>query len=128
MPTGEVLARLKGLITSDPTLSLLEDGDSWVSAKATRNLGTVVDQIDFVVNPSDHVITFQSKQIEPVAGASDFGANRNRLETLRKQSVFGRMGQDMETADTAAQEGTLGQLKAFWGLQSGSGFEDINLE
>ena len=129
MSTAEVLARIKGLIQSDPSLTLLDDGDYWVSATASRNLGTCSDQIDFVIRPDDHVITFQSKQIQGPT-TSDFGANRNRLEDLRKKAggVFGRMGEAMETADTSVREGVGGQLKAFWGLQSGMGYEDIVLE
>jgi uncharacterized protein (DUF1499 family) len=129
MSVSEVRARLKGLIQSDPSLELTAEGDLWVSVKATRNLPTAsIDQIDFVIYPSDHVIVFQSKQIEG-SNTSDFGANRKRLEDLRQRSPFGLMGQDLESADTSTQrEGTLGQLKAFWGLQSGTGFEDVILE
>lgn len=128
MSTAEVLARLKGLIESDSSLTLLSEGELWVSATATRNLGACTDQIDFVIRPDDRVITFQSKQIEGPS-TSDFGANRNRLEELRKKvGVFGRMGEALETADTSAREGVGGQLKAFWGFTSGTGYEDVMLE
>jgi uncharacterized protein (DUF1499 family) len=129
MSSAEVLARLKGLIQSDSSLTLLGDGDLWVSASASRNLGTCTDQLDFVIRPDDHVIVFQSKQIQGPS-ASDFGANRKRLEDLRQKAggIFGRMGERLDTADTSAREGVGGQLKAFWGLQSGMGYEDIVLE
>jgi hypothetical protein len=42
------------------------------------------------------------------------------------------MGDSMNTADAATTgergNGPLGQLKAFYGLQSGSGFEDVLAE
>ncbi|GKY95708.1 hypothetical protein MPSEU_000531600 [Mayamaea pseudoterrestris] len=130
MSTPEVLARLKGLIQSDSTMTLESIGETYVSATASRNLGTCVDQLDFVIRPDDHVITFQSKQIQGSATTSDFGANRNRLEALRQKAggIFGRMGEGLETADTSVREGVAGQLKAFWGLQSGAGYEDVILE
>ena len=119
----EALARLKGLVASDPSLALVASSDKALRVKATRPLGAV-DQIDFVVNAADSVVTFISQRVDDPEGA-DFGANRQRLEALRQQAkgVFGVMG-----GTVAPREGGLGQLKAFYGLQSGAGFQDVLLD
>ena len=127
MSSDEAMARLKGLVSSDPKLEIVAQSDRYLKVKATRNLG--VDEIEFLINTDDKVITFISKRVDdPEAG--DFGANRKRLDELRKKSqgVFGVMGQEYASADTAPRENALGQLKAFYGLRSGSGYEDLLLD
>jgi uncharacterized protein (DUF1499 family) len=120
----EVLARLKGAISTDNMMTIAEQTDTAVLCKATRNFA--VDELVFVVNAEDHVVTFSSRQVEG-PDSSDFGAMRKRLEDLRRRAaVFQVMGGE-ESADNAPAEGALGQLKAFYGLQSGAGFEDVLL-
>lgn len=125
MSADEAMARLKGLINSDSKLEILQQSDRYLKVKGTRNLGT--DEIEFLVNPHDKVVTFVSQRIDDPE-ASDFGANRKRLEEMRKKSPFGVMGQEYLSADTAPRENALGQLKAFYGLRSGSGYEDLLLD
>lgn len=135
----EVVGRLKGAIASDATLSLEEQQQSAAAAapdksnryylrvRAARNF--CMDEIEFVVNPADRVITFRSQQIEGPDNVSDFGANRKRLDELRKRTgVLDVMGAEFDSADSGPREGTVGQLKAFWGLQSGGGYESILLD
>ena len=129
MSQAEAMARLKGAIVSTDTSMVIEqEAANYLRVKAPRNFAT--DQIEFLINPADHVITFRSEQVQGPSDISDLGANRKRLEDLRRKAqVFGVMGQDMYgegtvTADAAAKEGVLGQLKAFYGLQSGEGFEE----
>ena len=38
------------------------------------------------------------------------------------------MGGGLNSADTAPREGVVGQLKAFYGIRSGTGFEDTLLD
>ena len=60
---------------------------------------------------------------------SDFGANRKRLEDIRKRAgIFDVMGADFDSADSGPREGTAAQLRAFWGFQSGGGYESILLD
>jgi hypothetical protein len=60
---------------------------------------------------------------------SDFGANRRRLDGIRKEAkVFELMGGGGYDSIEMRGTGPLGQLKAFYGLQSGSGFEDLYAE
>jgi uncharacterized protein (DUF1499 family) len=124
----EVVGRLKGAIVADATLSLDEQRDNrYFRVRAARNFCT--DEIEFVVNPVDRVVTFRSQQIEGPDNVSDFGANRKRLDELRRRTtVLDVMGAEFETADSAPREGTVGQLKSFWGLQSGEGYESILLD
>lgn len=112
----------------------------YIQATAKRNLG-VTDDIEFYVKREDDVIVYRSSQtgiedlIQKSGGEKEFndlGANKKRMERLRKMSngVFGVMG-DLGGEDyyggasKGGSNGPLGQLKAFYGLQSGGGFEDV---
>jgi len=126
----EAFARLKGAIASDPSLSTTEvDEDGrFIRLEVLRPLAQ--DEVQFLVKAADKVVTFQSNEIDG-GSVSDFGANRNRIETMRKKcGVFEVMGGGM-TADSYGNVGSdrgggaLGQLKAFYGLQSGKGYQDI---
>lgn len=125
MSPSEAMARLKGAVSVDKTLSISKETDTSLKVVASRNFNT--DEIEFVVNSVDGVIIFRSRQVDGPS-VSDFGANRKRLEELRKAAKFGVMGEEFETADVAPREGALGQLKSFYGLRSGQGYEDIVLE
>jgi uncharacterized protein (DUF1499 family) len=133
---NEVVSRLKGILASDQTLSLMESTtiqDSknnnneyyYFRIQAARNVCT--DEIEFLINSNDHVITFRSKQVNGPDTVSDFGINRRRLEDIRKAlkvvTILGSTSNDGES-----NEGLSGQLRAFWGFQSGSGFESVLLD
>lgn len=124
MTKEEVVARLRGVIASDSTMMLVVDQPNYLKAQASRNFCT--DELEFVVNEADEVVTFRSSQVSGPA-VSDFNANRKRLDEIRVKARLGIMGQEYELADPSS-EGPLGQLKAFYGLQSGEGFEDVNLD
>ena len=125
----EVVGRIKGVVDADPTLQLVEQRDQrYFRVRAARNLG-YYDEIELVVQPADRVVIFRSQQVEGPESVSDFGGNRKRMENLRKQIPFLQvMGTDLESADSGPREGVGGQLKAFWGLQSGGGFEKVLLD
>lgn len=130
----EAFARLKGAIASDSSLKVTEiDEDARYikfEALGLRSGFSKTDEVEFLVKGDDKVVTFKSIE-KDAGGISDFGAQRSRLEELRKKSgVFGVMGSGL-TADSYGDVskgrggGALGQLKAFYGLQSGAGFEDV---
>ena len=126
----EAMARLKGVVATDPALELVsEEGGRYLKIKTTRKLAT--DIIEFVVNDKDQVVTFRSAEDTDVPSLSDFGANRKRLEEIRKKAeIFGVMGEGL-TADSyegGRGNGPLQQLKAFYGLQSGEGFEEVFMD
>jgi uncharacterized protein (DUF1499 family) len=130
----EIMSRLKGAVVTDSSSCEIvqQEGNQYlvVEAKRPADLFGTTDRLEFVINADDHVVTFRSSS--PSDG-NDFGLQRRRLEEIRKRAgVFGVMGDSMNTADTATVgergNGPLGQLKAFYGLQSGSGFEDVLAE
>jgi Protein of unknown function (DUF1499) len=126
-----VIGRLKGAIAADATLTLVEQNyvdDRYVCrVRATRNFCT--DEIEFVVNPADRVVIFRSQQVDGPDTVSDFGTNRKRLDELRRRiGVVDVMGAEFASADSGPREGTVGQLRAFWGLQSGGGYESVLLD
>lgn len=134
--TDEIMARLKGSIESDP-LSTVVSQDSnirlLVDSKRKNDLisGTV-DRLEFVINKSDGVVTFRSSAPSE-STFTDFGYQRKRIEEIRERAgIFGVMGDTLNTADTKTVGerggGPLGQLKSFYGLQSGGGFEDVLAE
>lgn len=129
----EVMSRLKGAIVSDSGCQILkQDGNKYLKVEARRNdLFDSIDELEFVVNEKDQVVFFRSRATNN--DNTDFGINKKRLEDIRKRAgIFGVMGEYMNTADSASigerGNGPLGQLKAFYGLQSGGGFEDVVLE
>ena len=124
----EAMARIKGVVAADPSLTLVEEV-SPTYLKVTTNRGPldITDELEFLVNAQDKVVMFKSYEIgEP--SVNDFGANRKRLQGLRKKAgVFGVMGDGL-TADSyegGRGNGPLQQLKAFYGLQSGEGYEEV---
>jgi uncharacterized protein (DUF1499 family) len=125
----EVMSRLKGSIVADPACEIVDqDGNIYLKAQAKRaDLFGSIDVLEFVINASDQVVTFRSAADND---KNDLGANKRRLDEIRKRTgIFGLMGDNMDSADskTSSEQGygPLGQLKAFYGLQSGSGFEDV---
>jgi uncharacterized protein (DUF1499 family) len=139
--TDEVMATLKSAIEADPLSTIVvssQDDDNnynnkqlLVDSKRKNDLiGNTVDRLEFIINESDHVITLKSSA--PLESTTtDFGLQRKRLEQIRDRSggIFGVMGDTLNTADTKSTgergNGPLGQLKSFYGLQSGGGFEDV---
>ena len=118
----EAAARIKGVIASDNNLELLEEDGPFFRVKASRGFNT--DTLEFLVNAQDKVVTFRAEQ-DGEPSVPDFGAIRKQLDSIRQRATFGLMGQGV-TADTAPSgNGPLGQLKAFYGLQSGQGFEEV---
>lgn len=124
----EAMSRLKGAVVADSNCEILKQaGNQYLKVQAKR-IGGVIDDLEFVINESDKVVTYVSSANN--SDSSDFGANKKRLEEIRKRAgIFGKMGENMNSADSASYSekgyGPLGQLKAFYGLQSGGGFEDV---
>ena len=124
----EAAARIKGVIASDPSLHLLQEQDNRLFIISATRVGAN-DQVELLISDKDQVVTFRSYDTSENPPISDFGVNRKRLEYIRKTAgVFGVMGEGM-TADSfegrSNINGPVGQLKAFYGLQSGEGFEDV---
>jgi len=122
----EAIARIKGVVASETFLTLVTEDTYYLLVKAKRGV-TAYDQLEFWINPQDSVVTFRSFDVNSTI--SDFGGNRKRIESIRKKAgVFGIMGEGL-TADSfegrSEINGPMAQLKAFYGLQSGEGFQEI---
>ena len=127
----EAMARLKGAIVSDSSCEIIQqDGYDRLLVQAKRGGADVfgtTDELEFVVNDADKVVTFRSAAPND---SPDFGINKRRLDDIRKRAgIFGIMGESMNSADSFTDDqkgyGPLGQLKAFYGYQSGAGYEDV---
>jgi len=131
----EAAARIKGVVASDPNLELLASGTTttgsyYLKVASSRGGGLIKDTLEFIVNAKDKVVTFRGEQeydADNPPALSDFGAIRKTLDSIRvRGQVFGVMGQSLDSADSyGSNNGPGGQLKAFFGLQSGKGFEDV---
>ena len=116
------MARLKGAVSLDDKLSIVEQKGDYLLVRATRNF--CIDELQFVIKPADNIITFRGQQVGGPS-VNDFGPNRKRLDELRQNSggIFTSMGD--EALGSPSSEGALGQLKSFYGY--GQGFGDIRL-
>jgi uncharacterized protein (DUF1499 family) len=130
LSTEAILARIKGAVAIEPNLTIVAQTSNGLVVTAQRN-AFCVDQIIFRINAKDRAVTFTSRQVAGPESVSDFGANRKRLEQIRKATqVLQIMGSEFDSADSSSErrEGVSDQLKAFWGLQSGGGYESLLLD
>ncbi|GAX16662.1 hypothetical protein FisN_23Lu212 [Fistulifera solaris] len=116
LSSSDVIDRLANSLTQ---CEILERSDTSLKAKSTRNFGAV-DEISFEVNDADRVIAITSQQVDGPE-LNGLAGQKNRLREIQLKAGF--LG-----GEEVPREGALGQLKAFYGLQSGSGFEDVFLE
>lgn len=126
----EAFARIKGIIKTDDgfVITELDDEGRYIRAYAKR-FGVDADEVEFLVKGDDKVVLFKSKSRKN-GSISDFGANGKRIDDIRKKgAVFDLMGGGM-TADSFEGGGSMvkgnnpfGQLKAFYGIQSGQGLD-----
>ncbi len=134
----EAFARIKGLMASDPTYTVTEiDEDAlYLKANVQRN-ALIQDTLEFLIKGDEKVVLYKSyeKGGEAASTLSDFGFNRKRMEVLRKKGgVFDIMGSRLGSADSyeggagGESNSFFGQLKSFYGYQSGEGFEDVLAE
>jgi len=139
--TGEeAMARLKSAVEDNVlnTIVLEEQNTArgqlrlLVDSKRS-NLGNTRYRMEFLINEVDQVITYRSSAPADMSGP-DFGLQRKRLDDILERvnyangSYFRLMGAGLNSADakTTSEKGygPLGQLKAFYGLQNGGGFEE----
>lgn len=130
----EAFARIKGVLKADTTnfvVTEVDDAARYIRAYAKR-LTIDSDEVEFLVRGGDDKVVLFRSTARKNGSVSDFGANRKRIDDIRKKgAVFDLMGGGM-TADSydgggAASRGNgpLGQLKAFYGFNRGSGFESV---
>jgi uncharacterized protein (DUF1499 family) len=111
----EVIGRLKGVLETDSQLTITENVDNkYFIVNYARNPFTT-DEIIFLLNAPDNVITYKISQIEGPENVSDFGQQRKKLEEIRKRTaVLGLMGSEYDSADSQLKQGVLlDSLKPF---------------
>ena len=121
----EAQARLKGVFAVDPSIYKdLYEEKGFLRVNAVR--GLAVDQLEFIIDEKDKLVRLRSGELtNDPSPISDFGANRRRLDSIRKEAgVFEVMGGSYDSIE-ARGTGPVGQLKAFYGLQSGDGFKEV---
>lgn len=80
--TEENSTKLTAAIQSNPRAEIVVNTDSYIYAEYTSALMGYVDDVEFLINPSQKRIDVRSASR---LGHSDLGVNRERIEELRKQ-------------------------------------------
>lgn len=115
----------KALGKDDKVHVTLSEPPSKLSVEIDRSFPRQ-DEVRFSILPDDKVITFISKEKDDEALLPDFGFQKTRLAQIREAAGFTEMGSSIGSSDTAGKkESFKTQLKSFYGLQSGSGWEDV---
>ncbi|GMI06356.1 hypothetical protein TrRE_jg11784 [Triparma retinervis] len=124
--TEEAFDKLKSALSMDEKVHItLSEAPSRISIDVDRQFPRQ-DEVKFSLLPDDKVITFVSKEKDDEALLPDFGFQKTRLGQIRESAGFSEMGSNIGSSDTAGKrESFKTQLKSFYGLQSGSGWEDV---
>ena len=80
-PTA-AFARLKQLVASAPRTVIVAAADDYLHARCRTRLG-FVDDLEFLLCPAEGVIHVRSASY--ISLFTDFGANRRRVEALRRR-------------------------------------------
>jgi uncharacterized protein (DUF1499 family) len=81
-PAGTPLAPLKSLLAAMPEARIVEDRPDYLRVEFTTRLMHYVDDAEFWFDPAANLIQVRSASR---LGQKDFGANRARIEALRRQ-------------------------------------------
>jgi uncharacterized protein (DUF1499 family) len=76
------IANLVELISSNPSAKVIVDSENYLYAEYTSSLMGFVDDVEFLVNAAKQRIDVRSASR---VGRSDFGVNRERIESLRQE-------------------------------------------
>lgn len=79
--------RLLDVLASLPRVRIVKNEGPYIHATFTSLVCRFVDDVEFLFDPSGHQIEVRSLSR---VGYSDLGANRQRVETLRRQFESGR--------------------------------------
>lgn len=76
------LERLKQIVAAMPRAKIVSTSDDYLHAEFTSAIFRFVDDVEFLIDPAAGVIHFRSASR---IGYSDLGANRRRMEDLRRR-------------------------------------------
>lgn len=80
-------ATLQAYLKKEPQFKIVAHKGNYIHAEATTRIMHFVDDVEFLYQPSQHLIQVRSASR---IGYSDFGKNRSRIQHLRK--VLGSKG------------------------------------
>ncbi len=106
--TGDPYAafgRLKRILASEPRAVIVSETDDYVHAACRTRIG-FVDDLECRLCPANRVIHIRSKSR---IGAYDFGANRRRIERLRRTLATGRQTPEQSGPRSTASPAGSGQ-------------------
>jgi len=81
IPTQAVVHAIMDVIAEHPRTRIVSRDTHYVHAEFRSRLFRFVDDVEFVVDPTEHVVHFRSAAR---VGRSDFGVNRRRMEELSR--------------------------------------------
>ena len=81
----DAMRQLKAAIATIPRLEIVSETEDYIHAEATSLIFRFRDDVEFLIEPEAKVIHFRSASR---VGKSDLGANRARMEAIRK--AFGQ--------------------------------------
>jgi uncharacterized protein (DUF1499 family) len=79
---AEAMRRLKAVLAEMPRLRVVDERGDYLRAEATSRVFRFVDDVEFHIDAENRTIHFRSASR---AGRSDFGANRRRMEDIRRR-------------------------------------------
>jgi len=80
-PPEDAMRKLKAVLAVMPRTEIITETESYVHAEATSLIFRFRDDVEFVFDRQTNVIHFRSASR---VGNSDMGANRKRMEEIRK--------------------------------------------
>ncbi len=75
-------AALKSVLQSTPRVKLVADKENYLYAEFTSRIMGFIDDVEFLLDEQADVIHVRSASR---LGSSDFGVNRDRIETIRSR-------------------------------------------
>jgi len=78
---ADALARLQTVLSQRPHVAIVSATGDYLHAEFTSQVFRFVDDVEFLIDEPAHVIHFRSASR---IGRSDLGANRARMERLRR--------------------------------------------
>ena len=119
---------------SDKVKVTSRDDTNFVLRASADRIFPKQDEIVFKIE-NDGYVLFTSKEVDDMAVLSDIGEQQKRLEKIRLDTdLFRVMGDDIGGDGTVDAVGVItgtngrdpvSQLRAFYGQQSGTGYEDL---
>ena len=77
----EAMQRIKAVVATMPRTKIVTAGDNYLHVEFRSALFRFVDDVEFLIDPDEQLVHFRSASR---VGYSDIGANRRRMEQIRK--------------------------------------------